>query len=39
MKEFFEDYGTAIFVGWAMILITALIGSFVFAILSSAHCM
>jgi len=39
VKEFFEDYGTAIFVIWAMILITALIGSFVFVIISSAYCM
>ena len=32
MKEFLEEYGAIIFVAWAMILITLLIGSFVFAI-------
>ena len=38
MREFLEDYGMAIFAVWAMILITALIGSFVFVIVSSVFC-
>jgi len=35
MKKFFEDYGMVILLAWAMILVTVLIGAYVFVIISS----
>lgn len=36
MKEFLDDYGPVILIAWAMVLVTALIGSFVFMVVYSA---
>ena len=37
MKKFLEEWGPTIFVVWAVLLVTALIGVFIVAILSAAN--